>query len=251
MPWTKLSPAICSCPTSGLSPTISGAPALDEGQRVADGGQQDVAARLVGLGLDARTGGRSPGRARTGRAGPGPPCSGPGRPDVLGGVGLGALAPAPEHVGVRAQLGRQVEVAHDLAERVAAHVAVVGGERAVRNTGWVKVLVVPSAHQPGRLQGLAERLMWRSRWSPSDPNGTRSSSWKVTPQAPSSARRWTASTGSRAAGWRRRTGPGRPADGPQAEAELVLTGRAGLVHGSLLTRRTTAARWSQEPGRFV
>ena len=53
MPCGKFSPAICSWPTSGLTPTSSGrSSALDEGQRVADGRQQDVAARLVRLGLD-------------------------------------------------------------------------------------------------------------------------------------------------------------------------------------------------------
>ena len=45
-------PAIVSWATSGLRPTISGCSSvLDEGQGVADGRQEDVAARLVRLGL--------------------------------------------------------------------------------------------------------------------------------------------------------------------------------------------------------
>jgi hypothetical protein len=43
----------------------------------------------------------------------------------------GALAAAPQHVGPRAELGGEVHVPHDLAQRVPADVAVVGGERAL------------------------------------------------------------------------------------------------------------------------
>ncbi len=42
-------------------------------------------------------------------------------PDVLGEVDLGAFPAAPEHVGLGAELGGQVDVAHHLADRVAAH----------------------------------------------------------------------------------------------------------------------------------
>ena len=52
-------------------------------------------------------------------------------PHVLAGTGLGALAAAPQHVGRRAELGGQVDVAQHLGQREPAHVAVVGGERAV------------------------------------------------------------------------------------------------------------------------
>ena len=46
-------PAISSCPISGFTPDRLGPlEGLDERQRVADRRQQDVAARLVGLGLD-------------------------------------------------------------------------------------------------------------------------------------------------------------------------------------------------------
>ena len=104
---------------------------VDERQRVADGGQQDVAARLVRLGLD-----REPHPValvdrvlgeRVDRL-PVPVERGA---DVLGEVDLRALAAAPEHVDLGAELGGQVHVAHHLAHRVPAHAAVVAGEAAV------------------------------------------------------------------------------------------------------------------------
>ena len=52
-------------------------------------------------------------------------------PDVLAGAVLGALAAAPQHEGLRAQLGGQVDVAQHLGQRVAAHLAVVGRDRAL------------------------------------------------------------------------------------------------------------------------
>ena len=96
-----------------------------------EGRQQDVAARLVGLGLDRephvvalvddvlRQHLQTLGIAVEGGA------------DVLAGVALGTFAAAPEHVGLGTELGREVEVAQDLAQGVAAHRPVVAGERAV------------------------------------------------------------------------------------------------------------------------
>jgi hypothetical protein len=53
MPCAKLSPAICSWPTSGLMPDSSGrSSSLMNASACPIVGQQDVAARLVGLGLD-------------------------------------------------------------------------------------------------------------------------------------------------------------------------------------------------------
>lgn len=104
---------------------------VDERQRVADGRQQDVAARLVRLGLDGEPdvvalvdhigGQQVHALLVTAERGP----------DVLGGPGLGALAAAPADVGGRAELGGQVDVAHHLPQGVAPHVAVVAGEAAV------------------------------------------------------------------------------------------------------------------------
>ena len=103
----------------------------DERQCGADSGQQDVAARLVGLGLDSepnviavvdrvlRQHVDALGIARE------------RRPDVLRRVGLGAFAPTPEHIGLRAKLDSKIEVAHDLAQCIAANRAVVAREAAV------------------------------------------------------------------------------------------------------------------------
>ena len=51
--------------------------------------------------------------------------------DVLRGVVLGALAAAPHDERLRAELGGEVELAQHLAQREAAHGAVVRGEAAV------------------------------------------------------------------------------------------------------------------------
>ena len=105
--------------------------ALDEREHVADRRQEDVAARLVGLRLEreahvvaavAHVAAEEVDRLAVALE------RVAGR---LGGVGLHALAPAPEHVDRRAQLGAEVDRAHHLLQRVAAHLAVVGGERAV------------------------------------------------------------------------------------------------------------------------
>src|SRR4051812_39212012 len=64
-------------------------------------------------------------------------------------------------------------------------------------TGWVNRLVVAmGTTRPVSSSALRNRVTIRSRSSSSLPNGIRSSSWKVTPQAPSSASRCTDSTGS-------------------------------------------------------
>ena len=113
----------------------------DEVQRMAHGGQEDVAAGLVGLGLDGELQlvalldhvvGQQVDRLavtleRVAR--------------VLGHAHLGALAPAPEDVDLGAELGPEVDGEHRLADRRPAHAAVVGGEGAVLErrdgrTGW-------------------------------------------------------------------------------------------------------------------
>ena len=58
--WEKDRPLMVSWANSGLRPTMSGhSSSFDEGQRVAHGGQEDVAPRLVGLGLEGECAGRS------------------------------------------------------------------------------------------------------------------------------------------------------------------------------------------------
>ncbi len=108
---------------------------LDEGEGVADRGQQNVAARLVGLGLDGELqvvallddvlAEEIEGLLHPVQGGP----------YVLGRPGLRAFPSAPGHIGAGAQLGGQVDVAECLAQRVAADAAVVGGEGAVLEDG--------------------------------------------------------------------------------------------------------------------
>src|SRR5690625_4384811 len=66
-------------------------------------------------------------------------------------------------------------------------------------TGWPKVLVVTiSMTRPASSVACLKRVRIRSRSASSAPKGTTSSSWKVTPQAPSSASRVAYSHGSSA-----------------------------------------------------
>ena len=104
---------------------------LDERQRVADGRQQDVAARFVGLRLDREA-------QRIAVVGDvlaeqieRLTVALEGGLDVLGTVVLAALTPAPEDEGLRAEFGGEIDVAQHLAQREAAHGAVVAGESAV------------------------------------------------------------------------------------------------------------------------
>ncbi|CAM5788774.1 hypothetical protein CPER28S_02292 [Cellulomonas persica] len=103
----------------------------DEAERVADGRQEDVAAGLVRLGLerdaqlvalllDVRGDGVDAVRVRLVRG-----------VQVLGRVVLGTLTAAPHDERVGVERRGEVDVAQDLAQRVATHAAVVGRERAV------------------------------------------------------------------------------------------------------------------------
>ena len=103
----------------------------DEGQGVADGGQEDVAAGLVGLGLEADPEVVALVLDVLGDGVQALLVTVHGRVEVLGGVVLGALAPAPHDEGGGAQLGGQVHVAQDLAQAEAADGAVVVGQAPV------------------------------------------------------------------------------------------------------------------------
>ena len=72
----------------------------------------------------------------------------------------------------------------------------------------------------GLVEGLAEPLQDGLASGGDEPYGTRSSSWKFTPYAPSSARRWTDSTGSSGGAHlvAERVAAG-VADGPEPEGE--------------------------------
>src|SRR5689334_9586042 len=104
---------------------------VDERQRVPDGRQEDVPARLVGLRLQ-----REPDVVALVQHVPAEQVEGLLEPvirgvEVLAGVGLGALPAAPGHVDLRAELRGEIDVAQHLADREPAHVPVVRGERAV------------------------------------------------------------------------------------------------------------------------
>ncbi len=60
-----------------------------------------------------------------------------GNDRVFGGVGLGPLAPAPEHIDLRAQLHTQVDGVHRFLQCIGAHFRVIGCKRAVLE-GWVR-----------------------------------------------------------------------------------------------------------------
>jgi hypothetical protein len=94
---------------------VGGREGLDEGQRVADGGQVDVAARLVGLGFE-----------RVGHGWCDRPAIVTGEVDrvahplergcgVLGEIDLGAFAASPEDEVLRFELGGGVHRDEDLA----------------------------------------------------------------------------------------------------------------------------------------
>ena len=130
----------------------------DEVQCVAHGGQEDVAAGLVGLGLDGELQ-RVPlldhvvrqqvdrlavALERVTR--------------VLGHAHLGALAPAPEHVDLGAELGPEIDREHRLADRRPAHAAVVGGEGAVLERRMAEQVGRRHPHaEPALTQGVLER----------------------------------------------------------------------------------------------
>ena len=135
---------------------------------------------------------------------------------VLGGVDLGALAAAPEHVRRRAELGGQVEVAHHLAQREPAHAAVVARERAVLEH---RVGEQVRRHHRDDHPGLGQRVLealdvpGRARRRRL-PNGTRSSSWKRHPvRAQLGQPVHRLDRVERRREWRRRTGRG-PASRP-------------------------------------
>ena len=75
----------------------------------------------------------------------------------LDGVGLHALAPAPEDVGGRAELHPEVDRPHGLLQRVRAHARVVRGERAVPEDRVAEEVGRGHRdHEPGRVERLLE-----------------------------------------------------------------------------------------------
>ncbi len=100
-----------------------------------DGGQQDVAARLVGLGLDREADLVALVDDVLAEQVDGLAVALERRPHVLGRVVLGAFATAPHHEGLRAQLGTELELTQRLAQREPPHGAVVRREGSVLEDG--------------------------------------------------------------------------------------------------------------------
>ena len=103
----------------------------DQRQRVADGRQQDVTARLVRLRFESEAHGVTlvtdvGAHEVQGLDHPVQRCA-----DVLARAVFGALPAAPHHEGLGAQLGREVDVAEHLRRRVATHLAGVRSEAAL------------------------------------------------------------------------------------------------------------------------
>ena len=153
----------------------------------------------------------------------------------LRGVGFGALAAAPEHVDLRAELHAEVDAAHRLLQGVGADARVVGGERAVLEDRIAEQVGRRHRHGQARVgQRLLEFARRSGRARPASASiGTRSLSWRLTPIAPTSASRCTISTGVRSRPHRlaERVAAG-VADRPEAEREPVRRGRIEAVrHG--------------------
>src|ERR1035441_2793658 len=130
---------------------------IDESQRVPDGGEEDVSARLVGLRLDGESElvavvddipGEEVERLIVAIE---------GGADILCGAGLGALAPSPEDHDLRTELSGEIEVVQHLAERKAAHLAVIGCEATIAED-WVRKEVGGhhGDHQPSAFDRLAQ-----------------------------------------------------------------------------------------------
>ena len=129
---------------------------LDERQRVPDGRQQDVAARLVGLGLDGEPQVVAAVEHEAAQQVHRLAVAVERGPDVLGRVVLAALATAPQHERLRAELGGQLDVAQHLPQREPAHGAVVAGEATVLEHGVGEQ--VGGDHRDGH-PGLAQRVL--------------------------------------------------------------------------------------------
>lgn len=135
----------------------------DEREGVPDGREEDVAAGLVGLGLERDLDVVALVLDVRGREVEALGVALVRGVEVLGAVVLGALAAAPHDEGLGAERGREVDVAQDLAQRVAADAAVVGREAAVLEDGVAEEVgrdhLDGQAGLVGGLLDLAEELL--------------------------------------------------------------------------------------------
>ncbi len=160
----------------------------DEAERVADRGQEDVAAWLVGLGLERDdhvvAGVLDVLRDRVDALGV--PLE--GGVQILRAVVLGALAATPHDE----RGGPSSAARSTLRSTLRRPKRRTDRSFAVKppslKTGWLKVLVVIiSMVRPRSPAAVRKRSMMAERSSSAVPNGTTSSSWKVMPAAPASA----------------------------------------------------------------
>ncbi len=132
---------------------------VDEGQRMPDGRQENVAPGFVGLRLDGEAHGVSLVEHVLAEQVEGLLVAVECGSNILGRPGLSAFATTPRDEGLRTELGRKVDVVGGLPDREAAYVAVIVGEAPVPEHRMREQ--VGGGHrdlQPGLVQGLSERL---------------------------------------------------------------------------------------------
>ena len=103
---------------------------VDERERVPDGGEEDVTARLVRLRFEGDAHVQPAAADVLATQVDGFLVAVERRPHVLGRVGLDSLATAPHHVDLRAELGAEVDRLARLLHREPTHLRVVRRERA-------------------------------------------------------------------------------------------------------------------------
>jgi hypothetical protein len=199
---------------------------FDEGEGVTNGGEQDVAAWLVRLGLDGEAqvvplGGDVFAQQVEGLLHAVECVS-----HVLRPAGLGAFPAAPGNVRRSSEVDRQVDVADHLADGIPAHVSVVGREAAVLEDGvGEQVRGGHRDHHAGGVERLPEALDVRLALGL---RGTERDQVVVVERHAPGAELGQTLHG--LDGVKHRTGgvtervTTLPADGPQTESELVLGG---------------------------
>ena len=82
-----------------------------------------------------------------------------GRTNILCGVGVRTLTPTPEDISRRSELGGEVEIAHDLANRVSANLTIVARESPVLEDRVGEEVGRDHGHDDASgIQGVAEPL---------------------------------------------------------------------------------------------
>jgi hypothetical protein len=169
---------------------------FDEGQHVARGGVVDVTARLIGLGFQGKLEVVALVEHVFAQVVHRLAAALDGRDGIFARVRFGSLAAAPEDVNFGAQFHAQVNGVHRLLQGVGPHVPVVAGEGPIAEGGIGEQVGRGHRHdQPGFVQRSLEIAHDFVSLGRGGVDGDRSLSWKLTPQAPTSASRCTNSTG--------------------------------------------------------